>query len=184
MSAVLSMLAVVVGVGVASADDSPPKRDESATNLAYMRLGAGNGIHTRQGIGGGPLLGAGYRAEVRDWGVDIGASLTIPSSERNVAFTNARFALQGMRFMTPRQVNSIYYGGGPAVGVGGGIGVDATGVIGYEFARDTPLRMFAQLDAVLPLRAYEPIDSASPDGYMAYFGMSFGVAYRANSRFL
>jgi hypothetical protein len=123
---------------------------------------------------GTPALGFGYRAELDALAIDVSfLNRQIGSSNYYSAASSASAAswlkLSGLYFLNPEANRTGYVGGGVSYGrssFGGGndynyrvdryttnwqgSGLQGELTAGYELARVTSLRMFAQVDAVLP----------------------------------
>jgi hypothetical protein len=161
-------LSVVDRTNVTSAQAQA--RRVHSDSLWYGRLGFG-GIFADRAYGT-PALGFGYRAELDSFAIDVAflnQQFTSPggySSPGASAFSVLK--LSGLRFHDPQSDRSVYYGGGLSYGVrnirrgrdfytAGSYSTDWSGsglqgelTAGYELARATSLRVFAQADVVLP----------------------------------
>lgn len=146
-------------------------------SIWYGRLGYG-GIFADRSYGM-PSFGAGYRAELDSFAIDVAfLNFQVPggySSSGASAFSLLK--LSGLRFVKPEANRSAYFGGGlsyghtsisrespsyPSVYAPGsytpgyyttaysGSGLQGELTAGYELARATSLRVFVQIDAVLP----------------------------------
>jgi hypothetical protein len=149
------------------------ERRVHSDSLWYGRLGYGGVFADR--IYGTPSLGFGYRAELDSFAIDLAflnhqfSSPGSYSSPRASAFSVLK--LSALRFQNPESNRSVYYGGGLSYGFRSisrgsysypsyppgsyttswsGSGLQGELTVGYEIARATSLRVFAQADAVLP----------------------------------
>ena len=113
----------------------------------------------------------GVRAELDSFAVDLSAlnfALAFDPYERSTDITvGSRFKLSALRFVTPDADRSAYVGAGLSWGIvsvgrdlQSGPGIGATSwhgdglqgelTVGYELARGSGIRIFAQADATLP----------------------------------
>ena len=118
-----------------------------------------------------PAFGIGVRAELDSFAVDLSAlnfALAFDPYERSTDITvGSRFKLSALRFITPDADGSAYVGAGLSWGIvsvgrdlQSGPGIGATSwhgdglqgelTVGYELARGSGIRIFAQADATLP----------------------------------
>lgn len=138
-------------------------------SLWYARLGYG-GLFGQHAYGT-PALGFGYRAELDSFAIDVSFLNfqfgTANSSWSTRASAQTLLKLSGLYFLSPTANRSVYFGGGLSYGhqsFGGsynpttgyytsawhGSGLQGELSVGYELARVTSVRVFAQADAVLP----------------------------------
>jgi hypothetical protein len=128
----------------------------------YVRLGYGSILGEKPR--GGPTLGLGYRVELDSLGIDVSflnVQLT-PRSTSSGGTVGSLLKLEALHFMKPAANASAYAGGGISYGAtdlgsrnrlsGGwhGTGLQGEVTVGYEFLRDSPLRVFVQADATFP----------------------------------
>ena len=160
------------------------ERRVHSDSLCCGRLGYGGVFADR--IYGTPSLGFGYRAELDSFAIDLAflnhqfSSPGSYSSPRASAFSVLESS--ALRFQNPESNRSVDYGGGlsygfrsisrgsysyPSYSPGSyttswsGSGLQGELTVGYEIARATSLRVFAQADAVLPfyqLTSESPLD--------------------------
>ena len=138
-------------------------------SLWYGRIGYG-GIFSEEAYGV-PAIGFGFRAELDSFAIDVSFlnhQLPSGSSSSPRAFTSSWLKLSGLRFLNPEDNNSVYFGGGLSYGHGSisrgrsaynaaqyatdwtGHGLQGELTAGYEIGRVTTLRLFVQVDAVVP----------------------------------
>ena len=139
-------------------------------SIWYGRLGYGAVFGDR--VYGTTAFGFGFRGELDTFAIDVAflnnqfGSLGNYSSPR--AFAASFLKLSGLRFVDPQADRSIYYGGGLSYGHRmisrgtstyspgryttdwSGSGLQGELTAGYELARATSVRVFVQMDAVLP----------------------------------
>jgi len=139
----------------------------NSDSVGYARLGYGATFGDR--VYGGPAVGFGYRVELDSVAVDVSFFNFQVNSEYNAgsygysssrsASTGTLLKLQMLRFLNGTGNHSVYAGGG--LGWGGtslshggstwnGSGLEADVTAGYEIARATTMRFFAQADASFP----------------------------------
>ncbi|MCA9538812.1 MAG: hypothetical protein KC620_07985 [Myxococcales bacterium] len=128
-----------------------------ADSLYYLHLGPGGSLGLDQ-----PLMniGAGYRYELDQFGVQAGADLTFsPSDDETAQGLIGSIGIAGLYFLSPEADGSAYLGAGLdfsgiAIGNHDGLyhenGLQGRAIGGYSFLRSSTLRMFAQADLVLP----------------------------------
>lgn len=133
-------------------------RRESADKLFYARLGQGMSA----GMMGGPEVGLGMRMELDRLGIDAGVNLGVTRSGSRMDITGYRGSVQIMTqmFLMPEASRSPYLGAGLSWGkrseqIGGvaygGSGLQGELVAGWEFLRDTNMRIFVQGGATVPM---------------------------------
>jgi hypothetical protein len=138
-------------------------------SLWYARLGYGS-LFGNDAYGT-PALGFGYRAELDSFAIDV-SFLNFQFSANNSSSSSGGTAqtllkLSGLYFLSPLANRSAYLGAGLSYGhqsFGGsynpatgyytsnwdGSGMQGELTVGYELARVTSVRIFTQVDAVLP----------------------------------
>ena len=154
----------------AQSSGNPQSRRRSGPHVfAYGRLGSGFVFAERTHRA--PAIGLGLRAELDTFAVDVSVlnfALAFDPYERSPDITvGSRFKLSALRFITPDADRSAYVGGGlswgmvsvgrdvqPGPGIGAtswhGDGLQGELTVGYELARASGIRIFAQADATLP----------------------------------
>jgi hypothetical protein len=120
-----------------------------------------------------PTFGAGFRVELDQWAVDVAGQFAF-NSDGDQGMVSGH--LNGLRFQHPTANHSAYLGAGLGYGIVGnnsdtGQGFEAHGILGYELLRASTIRMFGQLDAMLPLYTVD-------DAWAPYVILSFGVGYK------
>jgi hypothetical protein len=163
----MGSLGVLDRTNVSAAQDLPPRRVQSE-GLWYARVGYG----ALFGPTTDPVsaFGFGYRAEFDKYGLDLSffnfdIGTESPSYYGNRSSALSIVRLEGLRFTNPEGNHSAYFGGGLSVGstdirrmlsgqpyptTGRGFGLRGELTVGYELARVTSARLFAQADVVLP----------------------------------
>jgi hypothetical protein len=154
----------------AQAGGTPRSRRQAGPRVfGYGRLGSGIVFADRTHHA--PAIGIGLRAELDTFAVDLSVlnfSLAFDPYERSTDITvGSRYKLSALRFITPDADRSAYVGGGlswglvsvgrdlqPGTGIGAtswhGDGLQGELTVGYELARASGIRIFAQADATLP----------------------------------
>jgi hypothetical protein len=162
----MGSLSVLDRTNVSAAQDLPPNRLQSEA-LWYARVGhstlfAADAHH-------GASFGVGFRAEFDRIGFDL-SFLNIHTSGTGSYLSSggsamALIKLEGLYFLSPSANRSAYLGGGLSYGrtelrarsadafqsAGRGAGLQTELTAGYEIARVTSVRLFAQADVTLPL---------------------------------
>ena len=162
----MGSLAVLDRGNVSAAQDEPPRRLRSE-GFWHVRVGHASLFGPTPHYGAS--FGFGYRAEFDRVGLDVsffnlqttgtGSYLSAGGSALSL------IKLEGLYFLSPTANRSAYVGGGLSYGrtdlraretdgvqsSGRGAGLQAELSAGYEFARVTSVRMFAQADVTLPL---------------------------------
>jgi|RhiMetdeSRZDD1v2_1073273.scaffolds.fasta_scaffold38322_7 hypothetical protein len=139
-------------------------RRVGSDRFGYARVGY-SGIFSDRTYGA-PAVGLGYRAELDSFGIDVSFlnSQISSSSGYNSAGASAGslLKLEVLHFTNPSGNTTKYFGGGVGWGwtniesgglnrrYGNGSGLEGDLTAGYEIARATTVRLFAQLDAALP----------------------------------
>lgn len=137
-------------------------------SFGYARLGYGAVLAS--GGSASPAIGFGYRAEVGSIGFDISfLNEQIPSTNAfggdSGAMAGSLLKLEGLYFTQPNGNGSTYAGGGISWGATAlastsspttwsnwsGSGLQGELTLGHEWLRASPLRLFVQADAALPL---------------------------------
>ena len=125
----------------------------------YVRLGYGSILGEDPRVG--PAFGLGYRVEVRSLAVDVSFfNLQLTQHQGSSTGTaGSLLKIEPLLLMKPWANASAYAGGGISYGgtdllnrSGGwhGSGLQGELTVGYEFVRDSSLRVFVQADATLP----------------------------------
>jgi hypothetical protein len=160
----MGSLAVVDRTNVTAAQSETPRRFQS-DGVWYARLGHSS-LFARSTYNG-PMFGFGYRAEFDRLGLDVSFLNFQPPggglySDGASAMTLIK--LSGLYFVSPPSSRSAYFGAGLSYGSvdldttpfdqgltsGHGRGLQGELTAGYEFARVTSVRLFAQADVTLP----------------------------------
>ena len=134
--------------------------------MGYARLG--QSIVFGDDVRHAPGFGFGFRKELETLAIDVSfLNLALdfdPNEEREMA-AGSLLKIQALRFLSSNAPRSAYLGGGLSWGVisvdrsvppGGGAtswhgsGLQGEMTIGYELARDSPLRVFVQAEASAP----------------------------------
>jgi hypothetical protein len=125
-----------------------------------------------------PTVGFGMRTELDRWAIEAAGSGFL-NETKNGMFGGLNAHLNGLRFKDPKANHTPYLGagvgyGGQSLSVGNnddeGHGFEGHIFGGYEFLRASTIRMFGQVDVVLP--AYTLHDRWAP-----LVGMSFAIGY-------
>lgn len=138
-------------------------------SFAYARLGYGavfaGSTH------GAPAFGFGYRGQLESVALDVSFLNFLVAADRpptgNNAFAGSLLRLEVLRLLDPEADRSAYIGGGMSwggVSAGrtqvtadrymtgwSGSGLQGEVTVGYELARNAPMRLFVQADIGLPL---------------------------------
>ena len=142
-------------------------RRVGSDTFTYARVGYSGIVGDR--LYGAPAVGFGYRAELDSFGIDVSfLNYQINTSRSSGYYSSGATAgslvkLQVLHFRNPTGDTTGYFGGGLGWGWAGfsagglngayasGSGLEGELTAGYEFARATTVRLFAQADASLPL---------------------------------
>jgi len=125
-----------------------------------------------------PTLGFGMRTELDRWAIEAAGSGFITETN-NGTFGGLNGHLNALRFTDPKANHTPYIGAGVGYGMQvltagnnefEGHGFEGHVFGGYEFLRASTIRMFGQIDVILP--AYTLRDSWAP-----LVGMSFAIGY-------
>jgi hypothetical protein len=133
------------------------------------------------GAGSATSIAAGYRYERS--GTAFDATLTSFSASGNAGGGGTRFTARLLHVNTPDSSMSPYFGGGlgysgatinQMAGVYMGSGFEAAATAGIDFRRDAGLRMFVQVEAILP---FYVLSSTTIDDseYTGTLMISFGI---------
>jgi hypothetical protein len=184
----------------ATAAQQAPNRVE-ADSLWYARLG----FATLAGpiVNSGPTFGFGYRYELDSVGIDFSFLNLVVASDRGNGGTSSSsgvsgswIKLMGLYFLNPTANASSYIGAGVSWGGAivadstreySGSGLEADVSAGFEFLRASTIRMFAQLDATLPLyvSTSDLVTSAgassSQSAWLPTFALSVGIGWGRSS---
>lgn len=157
---------VVDRTNVSASQDGPPRRIHT-DGVWYARLG--NGSVFAEDTHHGPVFGFGYRAEFDRLGLDFSFLNLQPNDFGSYydahSSASSFIKLQGLYFTNPTGDRSAYFGGGMSYGrietrsrqddgfpkTGRASGLQGELTAGYELARTTSIRLFAQADVTLPL---------------------------------
>jgi hypothetical protein len=174
-------------------------------SFGYARLGYGAVLAA--GGSANPAIGFGYRAELGAVGFDISfLNEQIPSSNalggESGAMAGSLLKLEGLYFTEPKGNASTYAGGGVSWGATAlsstssptrwsnwsGSGLQGELTMGYEWLRASPLRVFVQADAALPLYRItgqtftyshtQPVTSVAGHRYAPSLVFSVGMGWR------
>jgi hypothetical protein len=162
----MGSLAVLDRTNVSASQDLPPRRLQS-DGYWYARVGHASLF--------GPVrhhaasFGFGYRAEFNRLGLDM-SFLNFQLDDSGAYYGPGSSAvslikLEGLYFSNPTGNRSAYFGGGVSYGrtqirasngddfptAGSGAGLQGELTVGYEIARVTSARLFAQADVTLPI---------------------------------
>ena len=161
----MGSLAVLDRSNVSAAQDEPPRRLRSE-GFWHVRVGQATLFGPTQNHGAS--FGFGYRAEFDRVGLDVSFFNLQTSGSGSYSSpggsTLSLVKLEGLYFLNPKANRSAYVGGGVSYGrtelrarasegiqsSGRGAGLQGELSAGYEFARVTSVRMFAQADVTLP----------------------------------
>ena len=197
------ILAVVIGFG------TPAYAQVAGGSFMYARLGYGTVL--ADGKHASPAFGFGFRGELDAVAVDMSfLNFIVPHNRPLLAgdgtFAGSLFRLQVLRFLDSAAERSLYVGGGISyarVSSGGteytatgyttgweGTGMQGEATVGYELTRSSPMRIFVQADAGLPLfkarqwsysMTSRGIDYASPAidrRYTPSVALTLGIGWR------
>jgi hypothetical protein len=178
-----------------TSNQQAPNRVE-ADSLWYARLGYA-GV-PNPAANSGPAIGFGYRYELDSLAIDLSfINLMIANNSDNssgsAGITGSWIKLMALYFNNPTANGSSYVGGGVSWG-GAAVAKDDGGTIttysgsglqaelsaGYEFLRASTIRMFAQLDATLPIYTVSYTDyvtGLTTKAYAPQFGLSVGLGW-------
>ena len=157
--------------------EANPRRIK-ADSLYYIRLGYGGTMGSDLG-GNGAAFGFGYRYETDMFAVDVSflnTVLSIGDDENGADMDFLR--LGGIYFLNPVSDHSLYFGlglsyGGTLINPGGedesgddedskwNVGLRANPSVGFEMMRTSTVRLFLQIDAVLPF--YQSSNNSGDD---------------------
>lgn len=162
----MGSLSVLDRSNVSAAQDEPPRRLRSE---GFWHVRVGHATLFGPTPHHGASFGFGYRAEFDRIGLDV-SFFNLQTSGSGSYLSPGGSALtlvklEGLYFLSPTTNRSAYFGGGLSYGrtdlrrresegfqsSGRGAGLQAELSAGYEFARVTSVRMFAQADVTLPL---------------------------------
>ena len=191
------------GIGVTdrtnvTVSQTSPRRIQS-DSFAYARLGYGAAFGGQSY--GRATMGFGYRDELDSFGLDV-SFFNFQTSLSNAGnasggyraskggATGSLLKLEGLYFLKPEANASTYVGGGMSWGTtdfstGGnssftswhGSGLQGELTFGYELARDSTLRLFLQVDAVLPFYRATGEARIFSNSYAAPWGATTGHRY-------
>ncbi len=124
-----------------------------ASSYGYVRMGISDNdaIHTLETL---PGVGVGYRYAVHSAAIDFSANYTRQFGDSNFFFTAPKVSY--LRYVSPVQQQSIYYGAGLAWGglkrglLNSFQGLIANATLGYEMNRHADWVSFFQLDVSQP----------------------------------
>jgi hypothetical protein len=162
----MGSLGVLDRTNVSASQDLPPRRIQS-DGYWYARVGHASLL--------GPVrhhaasFGFGYRAEFNRLGLEL-SFLNLQLDDSGAYYGPGSSAvslikLEGLYFSNPTANRSAYFGGGVSYGrtqirasngadfptTGSGAGLQGELTLGYEIARVTSARLFAQADVTLPI---------------------------------
>lgn len=135
-----------------------------------------------------PTFGGGFRVEQDTWAIDGSMRFVLlgiePDGEvpdENVAFGGH---LNVLRFVAPLASSTPFYGAGIGYGMMGNAegdspvssGFEARGFAGYEWGRNSSMRLFSQLDVTAPLY------STGYEYWSPTIGLSIGFAWKPPPR--
>jgi hypothetical protein len=134
---------------------------KKADSFNYLKLGVGG---AKGGVG--PSIGIGRRFGMEGAAIDVSANWT--GSNRTGYFSLPKMLY--LSYLTPNCPSSFYYGAGLSFG---GIGAKchtfsgllAEGAVGYEFQRDSDVKLFAELDfshGVVPFSSKHGFNGFNP----------------------
>jgi len=128
-----------------------------------------------------PTIGGGFRVEQDSWAIDASGRLMIPvvTAQSRDEFVALGGHLNVLRFVEPLASSTVFYGGGLGYGMmgdaaegPGGAGFEARGFAGYEWGRNSNMRLFSQLDLTAPLY------STGYEYWSPTIGLSIGFAWK------
>jgi hypothetical protein len=161
----MGSLGILDRTNVSASQDLPPRRVQSDGSW-YARVGYASlfGPETHRAAS----FGFGYRAEFNRLGLDM-SFLNLQFDDSGAYYGPGSSAvslvkLEGLYFASPAANSSAYFGGGVSYGrtqirmssaadfptTGHGSGLQGELTVGYEIARVTSARLFAQADVTLP----------------------------------
>lgn len=175
----MGSLAILDRTNVSASQDLPPRRVQSDgywhARVGYASL-LGSTTH------GAASFGFGYRAVFKRFGLDT-SFLNFQLEDSGAYYSSGSsvvsfIKLEGLYFTSPNANRSAYFGGGVSYGrteiramrggdfptTGRGAGLQGELTIGYEIARVTSARLFAQADVTLPFYDVVFETFSYPDG--------------------
>ena len=181
----------------ATLDQAVPNRVQ-ADNIARFTIGYGATLG--QASAPGPTLGGGYRYELDRFAVD--ADINSLLGQKGAGATRGGFqaGIRGVYFFDPTASASLYAGAGAAFLLSAseidhwsysGSGLAGRASVGYEFLRESTIRMTVEVDAVLPVFKLTrdtsfgemlgvPTAATGPASvYAPIIGLNFGIGWGA-----
>jgi len=178
-------------------------RRVGSDTFTYARVGYSGIVGDR--IYGAPAVGFGYRAELDSFGIDVSfLNYQVNTSRSNRYYSSGASAgslvkLQVLHFRSPAGNTTGYFGGGLGWGwagfsagglngaYGNGSGLEGELTAGYELARATTVRLFAQADAALPFYKVASYSYSRPGGvttrrYAPSVVFSLGLGWQRGRR--
>ena len=170
-SAVVLLVLVALVAPAYGQSAATPYKTGRSRSFGYARLGYGAVFADNPH--GAPAFGFGYRGQLGTVALDVSflnflvAHDRPQSRDNDSAFAGSLLRLEVLRLLDPEADRSGYIGGGMswgAVSAGrthvtadryttgwSGSGMQGEVTVGYELARNSPMRMFLQADIGLPL---------------------------------
>lgn len=144
-------------------------------SFTYIKMGAGH-VNTAA-TGFGPALGIGRRYERGDFAIDI--SINLAGNNKNLYYSIPK--MMYLRYLTPCETNSLYYGGGLSFGGMASksksknfVGLMGELALGYEMNRDQAIRTFVELDVS---QGIIPFNYNHKLSYNPALSLAFGVGF-------
>ena len=198
----IPMLCPATAAPRAALNTSQSSNGNPATLFTYVRAGEGALFADRKYLT--PAVGFGVRTEFDAVAIDSSLNLQVRSNasgEGQDVIAGSVVNLRALWYAEPKEDRSVYLGGGVSWGKVDlspgdtpqskveGNGLQAEITAGYEFARRSAIRMFAEANAVLPLYeattqttysspAYGTVETASGHRYAPSLMLSFGVGWQ------
>jgi hypothetical protein len=158
----LALCALMFGTAIGQEDNYTETYGvRKADSFNYLKLGAGG---AKGGVG--PAIGIGRRIGMEGAAIDI--STNWYGSRKTGYFSLPKMLY--LSYLTPNCDSSFYYGGGLSFGGIGSKGHTFSGLlaeaaVGYEFQRDSDVKLFAQLDfshGIVPFSSKHGFHGFSP----------------------
>lgn len=149
--------------------ESPESACVSCDNsFSYVKLGGG--VQKRVG----PAIGIGRRFGIDDTAVDI--SINWFGSDKSGYFSCPK--VMYLRYLTPDQSKSLYFGAGLSLGSSGSKNIKFAGLLGevsagYEMHRSSKFRTFVSLDVSQGIIAFKSKDNKFAPAASLTFGVGF-----------
>ena len=203
------VLVVLVAPVYGQSAGTAQKPRQKSRSFGYARLGYG-GVFADTAHGAS-AFGFGYRGQLDTVALDVSflnflVAPDRPTQTGDTAFAGSLLRLEVLRLLDPEADRSVYIGGGMSWGgvsagrtqVTGdryttswsGSGLQGEMTVGYELARNAPMRMFVQADIGLPLfmgtsteyalsnRVLDAGTRTYEKRYMPSAAVTFGIGWR------